>query len=124
MPLTDTTSGLRHALRAGASLVLIPLAAVAADGDNPLTTPGAARPDFLPPAGAAFELPPVAAPSTLSPAAQASATLRFDRAVFRGNTVFPAAELEEVAAPYLGRDISAAELEEFRQKLTLLAQAA
>ncbi len=118
MPLTHTTSCLRHALRTGTSLVLIPLAAIAADGDNPLTTPGAARPDFLPPPGAAFQLPPVAAPAAPSPAAPGAATLRFDRAVFRGNTVFSAAELEAVAAPYLGRDISAAELEEFRQKLT------
>ena len=82
MPLTHTTSGLRRALRTGTSLVLIPLAAIAADGDNPLTTPGAARPDFLPPPGAAFQLPPVAAPAAPSPAAPGAATLRFDRAVF------------------------------------------
>ena len=38
--------------------------------------------------------------------------------LFRGNTVFPASELEAVAAPYVGRAIGAAALEALRQQLT------
>lgn len=38
--------------------------------------------------------------------------------MFRGNTVFPENELAAIAAPYVGRMVSASELEDLRQRLT------
>ncbi|MCK5363792.1 MAG: ShlB/FhaC/HecB family hemolysin secretion/activation protein, partial [Gammaproteobacteria bacterium] len=40
--------------------------------------------------------------------------------VFSGNTVFTDAELGEITAPYVGREITSEELEEVRHQLTLL----
>ena len=108
---------LRRLLRLGAGLVVIPMAAIAAEADNPLTVPGTIRPELLRPAGEPFQLPPVEVPPAASTGDAEPA--QFKRAVFRGNSVIPTVDLEAIAAPYLGRGINAAELEELRQKLTL-----
>jgi hemolysin activation/secretion protein len=41
-----------------------------------------------------------------------------ERIVIDGNTVFPEQDLRALTQPYEGRDVSVAELEELRQKLT------
>jgi hemolysin activation/secretion protein len=50
--------------------------------------------------------------------AAAQDVVHVERIEIRGNTVVPAAELDAIARPYAGRDVSVAELEELRQKLT------
>jgi hemolysin activation/secretion protein len=81
--------------------------------------------DFrLPPAEAPSQpprapiLPPLPAPP---PDGQLSSALRVQVREFRitGNTVFADSELEPLLAPYTGREISSAELQEARQALTL-----
>lgn len=103
---------------ATAALLLLPLTGLAAEVGDHLNVPGAPRPDFLPPKPAeTFELPPVG-PSSVPSQAGPSAQVRIDRVVFRGNTVLPESELTAIAAPYVGRMVSASELEDLRQKLT------
>ncbi|MBC7380499.1 MAG: ShlB/FhaC/HecB family hemolysin secretion/activation protein, partial [Burkholderiaceae bacterium] len=68
--------------------------------------------------------PQLQAPSTLLPRAaalQAGATPRIRVLEIRvtGNTVFKAGELEQLTAPYLGRDVTAEDLSALRQALTL-----
>ena len=68
--------------------------------------------------------PQLQAPSTLPPPAaalQAGATPRIQVLEIRvtGNTVFKAGELEQLTAPYLGRDVTAEDLSALRQSLTL-----
>ena len=103
--------------RACAGFLLLPAASLAADNNILLIAP------IAPPAnsvqiGEDFKLPPLQAPSTPSPSLEGSGIFRLERLVIRGNTVFSADELALEAAPYLGRDIDATELEELRQKLT------
>jgi hemolysin activation/secretion protein len=102
----------------GVCFSLIPIVSSAADADNPLTVPGAVRPEIHRAPGEVFQLPPVIIPSTPSSGFPTGTKVRFDRVVFRGNTVFSSDELEVVAAPYLRREVGASELEELRQKLT------
>ena len=54
--------------------------------------------------------------------AAAGASIRVDRVVFTGNTAIPQLELEEIARPYVGRQVSEAEIEELRQKITRLCE--
>lgn len=63
---------------------------------------------------ASFELPPLS--EALAP--EGAHAMPFDRVSFVGNTVIPSAELDAIAAPYLGRPISDAEIEALRQELT------
>jgi hemolysin activation/secretion protein len=65
----------------------------------------------------AFELPPVPQPDERLPISQES-TASIRRVVFRGNTVISTDKLDTVAAPYLQRKLSEADLEDLRQKLT------
>lgn len=51
-------------------------------------------------------------------AAVAQDFVRVERIEFRGNTVISSGELADLAQPYAGRDVSVAELEELRQKVT------
>ncbi len=51
-------------------------------------------------------------------AAAAQDVVRVERIDFHGNTVVSTAELADLARPYAGRDVSVAELEELRQKVT------
>lgn len=112
------SSGLRRCACATAALLLLPLTGLAAEVGDHLNVPGATRPDFLPSKPAdAFQLPPVEAPSE-PPLPSPAPQVRVDRAVFRGNTVFPENELAAIAAPYVGRMVSASELEDLRQRLT------
>ena len=118
MPVSSGPGRLGASLRNGASLLLLPIAAIAADASNPLTSPGAVLPELLRPAGEVFQLPPVPLPAPAAADPKDAARIRFERAEFRGNRVISTGELESVAAAYIGRDITAGELEELRQKLT------
>ena len=62
-----------------------------------------------------FQLPPL--PVEPARAGQLAA-IRVDQVSFRGNTVLSDAELQAVAAPYIGRRVGADELETLRQALT------
>jgi hemolysin activation/secretion protein len=73
-------------------------------------------PGFLPKAPPAFQLPPV--PSQPGAPGPSGRGLRVMRVVFHGNAAIPTAELDALAAPYVGRQIGAAEIEELRQRLT------
>lgn len=102
-----------------AGLLLLPLAALAADGSDHLNVPEIPLPDYLPAKpGDPFQLPPVKPSVDTVPPAESTIKLKVDRVVFRGNTVFPTSELEAIASSYVGRTISASELEELRQQLT------
>jgi hemolysin activation/secretion protein len=85
--------------------------------DRPITRP-LEQPGFLPPEQSdVFQLPPV---YTLEPEAQdMPRDLEVKGFEFEGNTVFPTADLQQLAAPYAGRKNSCGELEQLRQKLTL-----
>jgi hemolysin activation/secretion protein len=75
------------------------------------------RPDYRPAQpGDSFQLPPL--PPLSAPAPDERSALQVKRIVFKGNTVVPAADLESLAAPYSGRRVSVAELEDLRQRLT------
>jgi hemolysin activation/secretion protein len=106
---------------AGVALLLQLAPAIAADSIDHLNVPPIGRPDFIPPKpGETFQLPPVETPAPVTPAPEGAAALRVDQVEFRGNTVIPTAELQAIAAPYVGREVNAAELEELRQRLTRL----
>lgn len=119
MQLIQKNFCLRCAICLGVGLVLFPTAVLAVDGSNHLNEQEVSIPDYLPSKpNESFQLPPVEPLPAPSPSIEASPKVRLDRVIFRGNTVFPPSELEAIAAPYVGRNISAAELEELRQLLT------
>lgn len=100
-------------------MLLLPLAALAADGSDHLNVQEPLRPDYLPSKPIdPFQLPPVEQSVDAHPSEDNSAKVKIDRVAFRGNTVIPASELEAIASPYVGRIIGASELEELRQQLT------
>lgn len=103
---------------AGAGLLFLTATAFAADGGEHLNVQEPPRPEYLSKPGEAFQLPPVEASPELSPPDETSAEIEVKQVVFRGNSVFPAGNLEAIASSYVGRIISVAELEELRQKLT------
>jgi hemolysin activation/secretion protein len=74
------------------------------------------QPEFRKPPPEQLKLPPVT-----PPAGERLPALRVLVHKFRitGNTVFPTAELEKIAAPFENREISSTDLEELRQRLTL-----
>jgi hemolysin activation/secretion protein len=89
----------------------------------PFERPGEERPELpepAPPRRPEFTLPPLPAPSAdeLRLSQRPSIVVREFRVT--GSTVFSEAELAQVTAPYTGRPLGAEELEELRQKLTLL----
>lgn len=69
-----------------------------------------------------FSLPPVPPPAAepAPPAGHAAETrtLRVDRVAFIGNTAMSSTELEAIAADYIGRPLTADDIESLRQKLT------
>jgi hemolysin activation/secretion protein len=70
-----------------------------------------------------FELPPLSSPGVAADAGASalSATLvRVDQINFRGSRALSVSVLQAAAAPYLGRDLSPAEIEELRTTLTHL----
>ncbi len=91
----------------------------AAEGSDHLNTQNNPLPDYRPaqPDGA-FQLPPLSPSDATGASTDGDLGFNLGRVVFRGNTVFQTSELEIIAAPYLQRRISQAELEELRQKLT------
>ena len=102
---------------AGLGLLLLPFAVLAANGSDHLNEQGKPLPELLPANPAdPFKLPPLA-PASSGPAAD-QATLKLERVEFKGNTVFPAKDLDSIAAPYVGRLVRVSELEELRQKLS------
>jgi len=105
-----------------AAVVVVALCATAhafaADVVDPLNKREPARPGFLPAIPAEpFALPPVER-RPLSPDATGQDGKFVEKIVFRGNTAIPTEELAAVAAPYRGRVVGAAEVEELRQALT------
>lgn len=104
---------------------LLPLAFVTFCGAEPLSDPldtrqpSQSRPDlpaYLPetPEGE-FILPPAPASPKRAPGIM---TFELKEVLFEGNTVIPEAELRETAAPFIGRRVGIAELEELRYRLT------
>ena len=92
--------------------------AFAADVVDPLNKREPARPGYLPATPAEpFALPPVERKALPSDATGQDRKF-VQQIVFRGNTAIPTSELDAVAAPYRGRLVSAAEIEELRQALT------
>jgi hemolysin activation/secretion protein len=74
-------------------------------------------PEYLPPESPPmFELPPVETPS--APAREQSPEIAVKAFEFEGNNVIPTAVLQELAAPLAGRDVSLADLEDLRQKIS------
>ncbi len=65
-----------------------------------------------------FELPPVEEPAPV-PGAKGP-TVEVKRVAFEGNRAIPTAELERAAAAYVGRAVSAAELEQLREGISRL----
>lgn len=92
--------------------------ALAADVVDPLNRKPPASPGYLPPAPAnPFVLPPVER-KPIPPDSTGQQGRFVEQIVFRGNTAIPTAELDAVVAPYRGRRVSPAEVEELRQALT------
>lgn len=107
------------AVCAGLSFLLAPCGVLAADAVNPRNEQGTQRPDYLPAKPKVpFQLPPVEPSAGTSSAEESAAKVKFDHAIFHGNTVFSAKELEAIAFPYVGRTLGASEFEELRQQLT------
>ncbi|MFT3817812.1 MAG: ShlB/FhaC/HecB family hemolysin secretion/activation protein [Rubrivivax sp.] len=67
---------------------------------------------------AALAIPPAQAADPPLPPVPAAAPLQAQRVRFEGLSALPAAELEALAAPFLGRPLRALELEELRQRVT------
>lgn len=74
------------------------------------------------PQGAAdsFELPPVPSIPSGPDSIAEERLLRINEVRFSGNTVISTIELQNVAAPFLHRRVSSGELEDLRERLTLL----
>jgi hemolysin activation/secretion protein len=71
-----------------------------------------------PPAGAgSFQLPDVSLPGAAA-GAMSAGPVHVDRIVFKGNKALASKTLLATAAPYVGRDLSAAQIEELRELLT------
>src|SRR5204862_3341915 len=112
--LTQIASVTMRLLLAAIAVVALcsAICATAADVVDPLNKREPARPGYLPATPAEpFALPPVERkPSTPDSSAQDKQFV--DKIVFRGNTAIPTAELDKIAAPYQGRQVTAAEVEE------------
>lgn len=91
----------------------------AADPSEHLNEIEPAKPGFLPdrPDGL-FQLPPVVPETPATPLPRGGPTVHVAQIAFRGNTVFPQSELDQLAAPYVGRSLTAADLEDLRRSIT------
>ena len=103
-------------------LLSAPVALQAQDVGPPAVPGRDPRPPALVPPGQ--NAPQLQAPSTLRPPVPFSQTggtprIRVLEIRVTGNTVFNAGELEQLTAPYLGRDVTAEDLSALRQALTL-----
>jgi hemolysin activation/secretion protein len=89
---------------------------------GPFERPGQTRPQLPPPEQAppAFSLPPLPTPSEEAPELSQRPRIVVKKFRIDGSTVFTQAQLDAVAAPYVGRLLGAEELEQLRQALTRL----
>ena len=91
--------------------------AIAADTTSSPQPPIPDRPPFLEPAPSGpFVLPPVPPAEAAKPGPQ---HIRLKTVMFQGNRAVATAELESIAAPYIGRVLDAAQVEELRRNITL-----
>ena len=98
---------------------LAPAVCEAAEATDHLNTQVPALPGFLPrDTEVPFQLPPVPAPDAGTSPAGSTEKFKLERVRFHGNTVFSTDVLVAIAAPFAGREISLAQLEELRQLLT------
>ena len=84
---------------------------------NPPTPPALDTEDLLPPTEPALPSVPPPTPETL-PSEAVPATIVVNAFAFEGNTVFSEAELAAVVAPFIGRELSFAELLQARSAIT------
>lgn len=114
-----STPNLRRMLRALPLLVVgayCPFAAAQLGITQP-PLPAPTLPTFVPKADdSRFVLPPIDEKMALP--SPSTATLHIERIRYSGNRRFSAEQLDAVAAPYLGRPLNAADLEELRLRLT------
>ena len=73
--------------------------------------------DLGTPASDGFQLPPIAPPA-LPRLAASTPTVRINRIVFQGNSVISTDELNGLVAPYLGKELNEADLEDLRLQIT------
>jgi hemolysin activation/secretion protein len=85
--------------------------------DHPLATPSLSD-ELLPPPDLTDRAPASAAPSAPVPDADNSLKFRVDRFEILGNTRFTAAELDQITAPFTGRELSFAEVLQVRSAIT------
>ena len=115
-------AGLLIAILAIAAAGAAPVAAQAiAPGFERRTTrdnqPALPEPEFLPRERPGFELPP--APPPRQPGLASGKSLLVKDIVIEGNTVLPPADLDGIAAPYEGREVTLEELFRLKDALTL-----
>lgn len=109
-----------RALAAGLALAFAGAPLAATEPADHLNLREPQRPGYRPPASEApFQLPPVSAPES-DPGVIEGETILVRRIVLHGNTVLAEDELETLIAPYVGRPVNVAELEELRQRLSRL----
>ena len=106
-------------LRCAAAMWLIAVAMNAVSADNQQILPGIpiqSPPQYLSPkpGDGAFKLPPL----ETAPSSTDKREIFVNQIIIRGNKVLPAGELDEIAAPYRGRRLTVADIEELRRKLT------
>lgn len=116
-----TTLPLVPCIRRAIAILLTAIAAdaFAVDGEERPQPQTPLRPPFLPPSPrqAPFQLPPLETPfPTELPTEGGGILLR--QVLFHGNTVITTEELEQVAAPYIGKNLKDLEIEELRRQLT------
>ena len=108
-------------LAAVAALPSLACAQVPAPGFERRTTrdnqPTLPAPEFLPQQRPGFELPP--APAPREPGLASGKSLFVKDVVIEGNTVLPPADLDAIAAPYEGREVTLEELFRLKDELTL-----
>ncbi|HOE42518.1 MAG TPA: ShlB/FhaC/HecB family hemolysin secretion/activation protein [Rhodoferax sp.] len=108
-------------LFAGAVLCLSLLATLvqAADPAHLPATSTTRPPDYLKPDAGAFQLPTLDNQLTIPTLTGSTERVRVGRVDFEGNTVLATPVLQAIAAPYVGRVVTVAELEALRRALTL-----
>ena len=95
-----------HVVRCGLGVCLLLGGGAAAEGAAPVAA-----------SEAPFQLPSVSGPSADS-AEPGTASIRVERIAFRGNKALRESVLQAAAAPYISRELTAADLEELRNTLT------
>jgi hemolysin activation/secretion protein len=96
---------------------LLPRVACPADATDHLNVQEPERPGYLAPPPDNFRLPPVK-PLAVPLPPERPETVLVRQIVFDGNTVISARELDALVAPYLGKRLNEADIEEIRLKIT------